>query len=172
MGDDFVFHKDASRSATQDMIDSFKTQQADSGQQAVTALVTCVRRSRSELSQYGVVAVKKHNGRSQLIDLIEKPTPGNEPSNLTNISKYILTPQIFDIIENQSPNPQNNELYLTDSILQLSKTSPVLVHEPEGIYLDGGNIMSWLEANLTIAWHDPKLKPQLAKIWDNLTHQR
>lgn len=166
MGDDFLFNQDGS-SETERMINYFQKYQPAVG------LVTCIPKPTEELFKYGVAKTKTIagvDGVNFLENLIEKPDPENAPSNLINISKYILTPEIFEIIEEQQPNPSNGELYITDSVAALasagnsrvaSQNSRVLVYEPKGTYLDSGTVPSWLKANLTVAAADPELKKEI-----------
>src|SRR5690606_8271830 len=93
----------------------------------------------------------------------EKPEPGTAPSNLANISKYIFTPEIFEIVAKQQVDSKSGELYITDSITQLAQTSDVVVYAPSGKYLDGGDVLGWLKANLEVAKTKPELKSELEK---------
>lgn len=159
MGDDFLFNQDGT-SETARMIKFFEDHQPSTG------LVTCIPKPTEELYKYGVAKTKSiggPDGISVLETLVEKPDPKNAPSNLINISKYILTPDIFEIIENQKPNPSNGELYITDSVTTLASQpeSQILIYEPLGIYLDSGTVSSWLKANLTVASADPELKKDI-----------
>jgi UTP--glucose-1-phosphate uridylyltransferase len=160
-GDDFVYFADKDQSLTKNMIDLFEDNQAQ-------GLLTCYHRPKKEIDRYGVAAVESRGGVNYLRKLVEKPKPENAPSNLANISKYILTPQILDIIKHQKPNPASQELYITDSIQQLAETSPVVVMETQGEYLDGGNLKNWLKANLTVAKNNPELKQVIKKFGQSL----
>lgn len=156
MGDDFIFNADGSSEA-QRMIDLFNNSNA-------RGLATCVERPESVLHKYGIAEIKKENGFTFLTNLVEKPAPGTAPSNLVNMSKYIFTPEIFDIIDAQQVNPKSGELYITDSITQLAQKEPVVIHTPSGEYLDGGYVMGWLRANLLIAKSNPELAPELQEL--------
>ncbi|MEA2056434.1 MAG: sugar phosphate nucleotidyltransferase, partial [Patescibacteria group bacterium] len=150
-GDDFVYSADENYSFTRKMIDLFEQNQA-------RGLITCYSRPKNEIHRYGVAAIEEKNGVNYLTKLVEKPKTENAPSNLANISKYILSAKIIDIIEQQQPNPDSGELYITDSITQLAQNADVLVMETKEKYLDGGNLASWLKANLVVAQNDPKLR--------------
>lgn len=153
MGDDFIFNQN-DKSEAKAMMEMFEK----SGSKG---LVTCITKPDEELHRYGVAEVLKENGFTYLKNLVEKPEPGTAPSNLTNISKYILTPGIFEIIENQKPNESNGEYYITDSVTQLAKTEEVCIYTPTGRYLDGGNLINWLKANIVVAKSDPELAGEL-----------
>lgn len=161
MGDDFVYNKDGSSEA-QKMIDVFTNQQA-------TALCTCIERPDSELHKYGIAQIREENGTQFLKTFIEKPDPGTAPSNLSNISKYIFTPEVFSVIAKQRTDDKSGELYITDTITTIAEQSPVVVHTPKGEYLDGGSVESWLKANLQVAWNDPELQKELRPFLESLT---
>lgn len=152
MGDDFIFNADGSSEVLR-MMDALKTHGA-------SALTTCIQVPQEDVGRYGVVAPKD----TYFLDyLVEKPDPAEAPSSLINISKYVLTPAVFDIIAQQEPNPQSGELYITDTVTTLAQNQPVLVYEPKGVYLDGGNLPGWLKANLITAWQDPSLRQPLVE---------
>ncbi len=155
MGDDFLYNSDRSSEVAR-MIKLYETSQAK-------ALVTCIEKPTEELHRYGVAQIYHKNNLTYLKNLIEKPKPGTAPSNLSNISKYIFTPQVFEAISQQAPNTASGELYITDTITQIAKQSPVVVHVSKGEYLDGGNLLGWLKANLVMAKSKPKLYKQLSE---------
>lgn len=154
MGDDFLFNANGNSEVAQ-MVQYFKQHQP------AQALATCITKPTEELSRYGVAATYEKEGATYLKTLVEKPNPTEAPSNLINISKYIFTPAVFDIIRNQTPNPDSGELYITDSITTLAAEQPVLIYEPTGTYLDAGTVAGWLKANLTVAAADTELKAEL-----------
>jgi UTP--glucose-1-phosphate uridylyltransferase len=156
MGDDFIYNADGS-SETSRMINCFKMSHT-------AALMTCIEKKEKDLHRYGVAKVENREGFNYLTALIEKPASGQAPSNLVNISKYVFTPQIFNIIEQQKPNARVKEVLITDSLLNLIKTDEVLVFTPQGTYLDGGNLSGWLKANLMVAKDKPELKQDLKAV--------
>ena len=109
------------------------------------------------LSKYGVIKSHQEGSFQFLDEIVEKPAEGLAPSNLVNISKYILSREIWPILDQQSVNPQSGELYITDSLQTLAQTEATLVHVPQGTYLDGGYPLGWLLANLTVAKDQPEL---------------
>ena len=153
MGDDFIFNPDG-KNETKKMIELFDVSNSK-------GLVTCITKPDEELHKYGIAVVKEENGFSYLDNLVEKPEPGTAPTNLANISQYIFTPEIFDIISSQKPDKSTGEYYITDSATILSRNNNVCVYNPEGKYLDGGNVLGLLKANLVIANNDPSLKDEL-----------
>ena len=134
-GDDFIFNNDGS-SETKKMIEYFI-------QSNGSALASFVRRPKELLVKYGVAEIKKENNFSYLINIIEKPEPGEEPSDLCNISKYIFTPKIFEDIDSQELNSTHKELLITDTLTNLARKSLVTVYTTSGEYLDGGFVEGW-----------------------------
>jgi UTP--glucose-1-phosphate uridylyltransferase len=160
MGDDFIYGGNG-HSEAQEMINLFNQTQAG-------GVATFIEKPQDQLHKYGIAEVEEKDGFTFLKKLIEKPDPGTAPSNLSNISKYLLTPQIFEIIKQQPLDPKSGELYITDSVETLAQQSGVAIHTPRGQYLDGGNVESWLKANLTVAWDNPKLKEEIKKFLHSL----
>lgn len=160
MGDDFIYNKDGS-SETKKMIDYFV-------QSNGSALASFVKRPKELLVKYGVAEIRNENNYNYLTNIIEKPEPGEEPSDLCNISKYIFTPKIFDDLENQELNPIHKELLITDTLTNLAKKSLVTVYSTTGEYLDGGFVEGWLKANLLVASKDPQLLSSLKEYINSL----
>lgn len=153
MGDDFIYNQDGSSEA-QKMIDCFEQANAK-------ALATFVSRPKELLSKYGIANIKREGNFDFLIDIIEKPEAGTEPSNLANISKYIFTPEIYSTLETQEINSTHNELLITDTTTIFAKENPVVVYPAIGEYLDSGYLEGWLKANLLLASQDPGLLGEL-----------
>jgi len=162
MGDDFLFNADGF-SESKAMLQLFK----DSGASGVMA---CVEKPQAEISRYGVVKIRYNHQFQYLDSIVEKPTIEKAPSNLVNISKYILTAKIFEILEKQKLNSASHELYITDSVTSLANQESVAIYKPKGYYLDGGNLADWLKANLTIASYQPELWAQIKKHFETLSH--
>ena len=152
MGDDFIYNPNVIEA--KEMIELFEKSGSE-------ALVTCINKPESELHRYGVAQTKEENGHIFLTNLVEKPESGTAPSNLINISKYIFTPKIFELIKDQKPNPDSGEYYITDTATQLAKNSPVVIYTPKGEYLDGGSVLNWLKANIVVAKNDSTLSEDL-----------
>ncbi len=127
------------------------------------ALATFVEQPETELYRYGIAETFEKNGYQYLKNLIEKPTPGTAPTNLANISKYILTPRVFELIEKQEIDKKSGELYITDTVTMLAQEEAVAIYTPKGTYLDCGYPLGWLKANLTMAKNNPELRQELRK---------
>lgn len=158
MGDDFIYQKNGDSAAAK-MIELFNQTKVSGS--PVGGVATFIKRPKNELHKYGIAEIRQENGVKFLEKLIEKPPVGTAPSDLSNISKYLLTPEVFEIMEQQKVNTQSGELYITDTLEELAKRSEVAIHIPDGEYLDGGNELSWLKANLTVAWDNQEIREEL-----------
>lgn len=138
-GDDFILSPNDTSSIKQ-LINAF-----DSSDDNPAGLMACIERPDDELHRYGVI---QHDpGTNHLRGIVEKPAPGTVPSNLINISKYILTPAVLPLLRTQYEQPQNSEYYITDILVEQAKTAPVIVYKPDGTFIDSGTVDSWLRAN-------------------------
>lgn len=101
------------------------------------------------VNRYGIISGKTIDGQLLLLDdLIEKPTPGNAPSNLAVASRYIFTPEIFDYLEKLKPG-LNNELQLTDAMRAMVKDHQMYGWKFEGKRYDIGSKIDFLKTNVT-----------------------
>lgn len=98
------------------------------------------------IHKFGVIdGEKMKEGLYQVTDMVEKPDAKDAPSNLAIIGRYILTPDIFEIIE-QTPPGKNGEIQLTDALLSQAKTGCVLAYKFEGRRFDCGSVGGFVEA--------------------------
>jgi UTP--glucose-1-phosphate uridylyltransferase len=99
-----------------------------------------------ETHAYGVIAGDAISDRLfRVTDMVEKPAPKDAPSNLAIIGRYILTPDIFDILE-KTPPGKNGELQITDALLQQAKEGCVIAYKFEGRRFDCGSVGGYVEA--------------------------
>lgn len=99
-----------------------------------------------ETHKYGVIAGKEINPcLFQVETMVEKPEPGTAPSNLAIIGRYILTPDIFDILENTQAG-KNGEIQITDALLEQAKRGCVLAYKFNGKRFDCGSIEGFIDA--------------------------
>lgn len=111
----------------------------------------------SESKKYGIVAIdpqQKAFGRMSAI--VEKPRPEEAPSNQAVVGRYILTPRIFDLLEQTAPD-QRGEIQLTDAIAQLLKEQPVYTYAITGKRYDCGSKLGYLKATVENALKHPDL---------------
>ena len=112
-----------------------------------------------KVKNYGVVSVGDEvDGRILPIDgMMEKPKPGTEPSNLTILGRYILQPEIFDLLSAQEKGA-GGEIQLTDAMLALLKRQPFYALKYEGRTFDCGSKVGFLTANVAYALARPDLR--------------
>ena len=109
--------------------------------------------------QYGIVALDGQDGRlNRMTGMVEKPPKGTEPSNLFISGRYILQPEIFDLLASQEKGA-GNEIQLTDSMLKLLKNQDFHALEYEGVTYDCGDKIGLLRANVAMALQHPELGP-------------
>jgi UTP--glucose-1-phosphate uridylyltransferase len=89
--------------------------------------------------------------------LVEKPEPGEEPSNVANISRYIMTPKITDYVRDLKPDLKSGEYYVTDAVSAAAKHLKIVIHRATGQWLDAGSVSGWLQANQAVATSQPEL---------------
>ena len=118
---------------------------------------------RETVHMYGCAAVEPTavDGVVKVTDLVEKPPPGEEPSNLVVIGRYLIDPAVFDVLDRTEPG-RGGEIQLTDALLELA-TMPVEdgggVHAVifRGLRYDTGDKLSYLKANVMLASDDEEL---------------
>lgn len=99
-----------------------------------------------ETNKYGIIAGNEiESGIFMVKDMVEKPSPSEAPSNLAIIGRYILTPDIFDILRDTKPG-KNGEIQLTDALLTQAKQGMVLAYKFKGRRFDCGSIDGFIEA--------------------------
>jgi UTP--glucose-1-phosphate uridylyltransferase len=115
--------------------------------------------------KYGIIEPRKSgdsDGVFQVLSLVEKPEPEQAPSRLGIVGRYILTPQIFDVIKTTPPG-KNGEVQLTDALQRLLKQQKLYAYEVDGTRHDTGTPLGWLKANMALALKNPDIGPELKK---------
>ncbi|GIO20096.1 UTP--glucose-1-phosphate uridylyltransferase [Oceanobacillus oncorhynchi subsp. incaldanensis] len=114
-----------------------------------------------DVSKYGIIDPKNKEetaGRTSFVhDLVEKPDAKEAPSNLAIMGRYILTPEIFSILQTLEPG-KDNEIQLTDALKKLNQTQDVVAYNFEGDRYDVGNKFGFIEATIDFALGRPDLK--------------
>ncbi len=114
-----------------------------------------------ETCRYGVIGGEPVGGSSdgdrtyKVSQLVEKPAPGTAPSNLAVVGRYVLTPKIFDKLE-QTQRGSGGEIQLTDAIHALMDEQSVFGYAFEGKRYDAGTTMGWLQASVELALQRPE----------------
>jgi UTP--glucose-1-phosphate uridylyltransferase len=105
---------------------------------------------REDTNKYGIVAtVPGPHGELRVTSMVEKPDPKNAPSNLAVIGRYLLTPRIFDKLENIGRGA-GGEIQLTDGIAALLEDESVVAYPFHGKRYDCGSKLGYLEATVEL----------------------
>jgi UTP--glucose-1-phosphate uridylyltransferase len=101
---------------------------------------------REETYKYGVIDGEEvEPGVFKISQMVEKPDPAAAPSNLAIIGRYILTPNIFDVLRTTPPG-RNGELQITDALMTLAEQGKVLGYRFKGQRFDCGSVEGFVEA--------------------------
>lgn len=124
--------------------------------------------NRQDVNKYGIVANKFIEDRIHKVkDLIEKPKVEDAPSNIAILGRYIITPQIFDILENTTPGA-GGEIQLTDALKELLKSEAMYAYNFMGRRYDVGDKLGFLQATVEFALKREDLKDEFIKYLGSL----
>ena len=114
--------------------------------------------AKEAVSKYGIVSGVNVKDRVYKVDgLVEKPSVEEAPTNVAILGRYIITPRIFDILDETKPG-KGNEIQLTDALLELLKDEEMYAYDFEGKRYDAGDKLGFLEATVEYALRRPDLK--------------
>ena len=153
LGDDLVMSKVA---CCKQMIDLYE--------QVGESIVAVQQVPTEQTHQYGIVeGTPTEHERTYKVDrMVEKPAPGTCQSNMAIIGRYLLTPEIFDMLDKQKAGA-GGEIQLTDAIDALNKTQRVFAHEFKGQRFDVGNKEGYMETSIQYGLRHPETKDALRK---------
>ena len=135
----------ATQSCTAQMVEAYQA----TGEAANIIAVEEV--PKDQVSSYGVVGVGERKGKSfRITGMVEKPKPADAPSNLIITGRYILQPEIFDLLETQQKGA-GGEIQLTDALLRLLEKQPGYGFQFDGRTFDCGSKLGFLSANVAYA---------------------
>lgn len=133
------------------------------------SMVGVERVPETETYNYGIVhPLPFANHLSNVDGIVEKPKPEDAPSNLAVVGRYILTPRIFELLENTSRGA-GNEIQLTDAIATLLKEEQVLAYEFDGQRYDCGSKLGYLKATIEYGLQHPELGDEFRDYLQSLT---
>jgi UTP--glucose-1-phosphate uridylyltransferase len=140
-------------------------QQLIDAQSETGATVLAVRQvPRDQISRYGIISIKRSDGRlHEVVDMVEKPQPDEAPSDLAIFGRYVLTPAVFDAL-NQAKPGTGGEIQLTDAIKQTIPGGGVYALEFEGDYYDTGTVPGYLKSNLALALRRDDLRDDMLAV--------
>lgn len=125
-----------------------------------------------ETHRYGIVDPDSQNGRLyQVRNFVEKPAKGTAPSNLAIMGRYILTPRIFELLDDQEVGA-GGEIQLTDAIQKLNLEQPVFAYNFEGRRYDVGEKLGFIMTTLEFALANDELKEPLLEELVRLVGER
>jgi UTP--glucose-1-phosphate uridylyltransferase len=142
-------------------------------EQTHASVVAVMEVPREDTGRYGVVDVEPTeagilDGRLHRIrGVVEKPDPGRAPSTFAIIGRYVLTPKIFEKLE-QTPRGAGGEIQLTDAIQTLIEDQAVYAYAFEGVRYDAGTTMGWLKASVELALQRPDVGPEFRRYLSGL----
>ncbi|MDR3220702.1 MAG: UTP--glucose-1-phosphate uridylyltransferase GalU [Candidatus Accumulibacter sp.] len=123
---------------------------------------------RSETGSYGIVKASPVGERLERIEaIVEKPTPEEAPSTLGVVGRYILTPRIFQQLENAAPG-SGGEIQLTDGIASMLHEEQVLAYRYHGTRYDCGSRLGYLQATVELGLRHPEVGEDFANYLKNL----
>lgn len=124
--------------------------------------------ARQDISRYGVISPKQIEPRVyQALDLVEKPPVEEAPSNLGIVGRYILTPEIFEALDETRPG-RGGEIQITDALHILLKRQAIYGYEFEGTRYDTGNKMGFMRASIELGLKRPDLSEELRQYLKSL----
>jgi len=156
LGDDIIISK---KPCIKQLIEAYKK---------VNASVIAVQKvEKKRISKYGVIEYEKvENNLYKIIDIVEKPSIEEAPSNMAVMGRYILTPKIFSYIKKLKPG-KNDELQLTDALKEMLKNHDIYAYRFEGERFDLGDKLDWIKINVELALKGKESK-ELKKFLKNL----
>ena len=156
LGDDIVDAKTPCLKQLIDCYDEYKTSVL--GVQEV---------AKQDTDKYGILDVKHIEDRVYKVkDMVEKPKVEEAPSNIAILGRYIITPAIFEILENQAPG-KGGEIQLTDALKTLAEQEAIYAYNFEGRRYDVGDKLGFLEATVDFALKRPELKEGFMEFLQN-----
>ncbi len=118
---------------------------------------------KSQVDKYGIVYGEKIGERLYKVnDLVEKPSIEEAKSNVAILGRYILSPEVFDAIENTQVG-KGGEIQLTDALINLNKNSEIYAYDFEGKRFDAGDKLGYLKATVEFALEKDEVKEEFKK---------
>ena len=125
------------------------------------SVIAVERVNREDTAKYGVIEPEEISDRIyQVRRVVEKPKPDEAPSELGVVGRYILMPEIFDVLASTPPG-KNHEIQITDGLQLLLKKQAIYACELAGTRYDTGTPMGWLKATVSLALKRPDIGPEL-----------
>lgn len=156
LGDDIV---DSEKPCLKQLIEAYNEYK--------TSILGVQEVDKQDTDKYGILDAKYIENRVYKVkDMIEKPKVEEAPSNIAILGRYIITPDIFDILENQEPG-KCGEIQLTDALKTLANHEAIYAYNFEGKRYDVGDKLGFLEATVDFALKRPELRDEFMEFLEN-----
>lgn len=158
LGDDIVYNKD--KACLKQLIDCYE--------QYKTSIIGVQTIHKKEVHKYGIVdGITVEDRVCKVNGLVEKPSIEEAPSNMSILGRYIVTPKIFDILDNTNPG-KGGEIQLTDALLELVKEEAIYAYNFEGRRYDVGDKLGFLQATVEYALRKKEIKDDFINYLKNI----
>lgn len=149
LGDDIVYNE---KPCLKQLIELYEEKEGSVlGVQSVKA---------EDVSKYGIVDGKKIEDRTFTVNgLVEKPSVEEAPTNVAILGRYVISPEIFEILETTQPG-KGDEIQLTDGLIELAKRETMYAYDFEGTRYDTGDKLGYLKATVEYALRHDTVKDQ------------
>lgn len=128
--------------------------------------------ARENVDKYGILDVKHIEDRVYKVkDMVEKPAVDEAPSNIAILGRYIITPEIFNILENQAPG-KGGEIQLTDALKTLATKEAIYAYNFQGRRYDVGDKLGFLQATVDFALKRPELRDDFISFLKRKSEER
>ena len=157
LADDLI---DSKQGVLKQMLDHYKDENS--------SIISVQKIMKSESINYGIIEFKEVNkDLMKIINIVEKPSPENAPSNYGVVGRYIFSSMIFSMLDKVSAGV-GNEIQLTDAIKLLLKTNPIYSYKFSGTRHDCGTKIGFIKANIAFALNNPNYSDELKIYIKNL----
>lgn len=161
LGDDIVVSKQPCLGQMMDIFEEYKT-----------TVLGVQKVSEDVVDKYGIVNCKHIDQRVYKVrDLVEKPKKEEAPSNIAILGRYIISPAIFDYLENQDVGA-GGEIQLTDALKRMAKDEAMYAYDFKGHRYDVGTKSGFLQANIEFSLRNDEIKDELWEYLEELRNNR
>ena len=148
LGDDIVYNEE--KPCLKQLIECYEEYN--------TSILGVQKVDHKDVSKYGIVkGIKIENRVCKVKGLVEKPDVKDAPSDIAILGRYIVTPKIFEILDNTTPG-KGGEIQLTDALLKLLEEEAMYAYNFEGRRYDVGDKLGFLEATIEYALRKPEIR--------------
>ncbi len=125
--------------------------------------VLAVREEPGDVSRYGVVFPVETKAGTGVQAIVEKPAPGTEPSKMVSVGRYLFTPELLELLEEQYKHHKQGEFFHIDAINQLASQGKVMAQKVNGLMLDTGEPSTYFQSLLQYAFQHKDARKILDK---------